>query len=151
MRATDQLDAVELIELFSDLRAKLPARSSLADGPGLDICWVRPHQVGERPLVRDLLLPLEQADLIDRGEVRGKPSVYTENTAIYYTSQDKVVKYLCTVLPGIGAAILADTLVVEPIHLRDLPRLMVPAQDGDPEANRPKPLASFVRTRGGEA
>jgi hypothetical protein len=33
--------------------------------------------------------------------------------------------------PDIGIAVLAQTLVVEPINLRDLPRFVIAAQNGD--------------------
>lgn len=43
-----------------------------------------------------------------------------------------VVKKVSKVLPDIGRPVLPQTLVVEPVHLRDLPRLVVPSKDGDP-------------------
>ena len=90
-------------------------------------------------------------DLCDRIEGRREPAVWAEELLVDGSCERQKIEQVRETFPHVGTAVLAHTLVVEPIHLRDLPRLMVPAQDGDPEANRPKPLASFVRTRGGEA
>ena len=45
-------------------------------------------------------------------------------------SEGKVVEEVGEVSPYIGVSVLAETFVVEPVHLRDLPRFVVPAKDG---------------------
>ena len=45
--------------------------------------------------------------------------------------QGQEVKDLRTIPPRVGVPILALTLVVEAVDLRDLPRLVVAAEDGD--------------------
>ena len=42
----------------------------------------------------------------------------------------EVVEEVGEVSPYIGVSVLAETFVVEPVHLRDLPRFVVPAKDG---------------------
>lgn len=49
-------------------------------------------------------------------------------------SKRKVIKQVCKEPPDVRIAVLAQALVVEAIHLRDLPRFVVPAQDGHPIA-----------------
>ena len=56
--------------------------------------------------------------------------MYTKNAPIHKRRKRKVIKHLTTVPPHIRIPVLAQTLVIEPIHLRNLPRFMVPAQDG---------------------
>ena len=46
-------------------------------------------------------------------------------------SEGEVVEKIREVPPYIGVAVLPQALVVESIHLRDLPRLMVASKDGD--------------------
>lgn len=45
--------------------------------------------------------------------------------------QRKVIEEISEVLPYIGVAIFSQALVVEAIHLSDLPALVVPAQERD--------------------
>ena len=49
----------------------------------------------------------------------------------HYGSEREVVKQVREGLPNVCAPVLAQTLVVKPINLRDLPRFVVAAQDGD--------------------
>lgn len=43
----------------------------------------------------------------------------------------QVVKQVREVLPHVGVAVLPQALVVEAVHLRDLPALVVPSEDCD--------------------
>lgn len=49
----------------------------------------------------------------------------TEDPTINYRTKGQVVKYLATVSPYIGAAVLARAFVVEAVDLRDLPRFVI--------------------------
>ena len=51
--------------------------------------------------------------------------------SVHQRSEGQVVKQVCEVLPHVGVAVLPQALVVEAVHLCDLPRLVVPSQDGD--------------------
>lgn len=53
-----------------------------------------------------------------------------ENSVIDDCSQGEVVKQLSEVDPYVGVSVLPQALVVEPIHLCDLPDLVVTPQDG---------------------
>lgn len=56
--------------LVCDLGAKEPTSAARADGPGVHVLWVRPHQVTEGALVRDLLVAFDGADLVQSLDVR---------------------------------------------------------------------------------
>lgn len=45
--------------------------------------------------------------------------------------QGKIIEEVCEVFPHVGVAVLPQALVVEAIHLCDLPALMVPPQYRD--------------------
>ncbi len=51
--------------------------------------------------------------------------------AVHQCRYRKVVKQICEVLPHVRTAVLAETLVIEPVHLSDLPCLMVASKDSD--------------------
>lgn len=57
--------------------------------------------------------------------------MHTEHLAVHHRSQAQVVKHLTAVPPHARAPKLAQALVVEAIHLRDLPRFVVAANEGD--------------------
>lgn len=46
-------------------------------------------------------------------------------------SEGEVIEKIREVPPYIGVAVLPQALIVEPVHLCDLPRLMVASEDGD--------------------
>lgn len=68
--------------LISDLGSKQPACPSRADGPGVHVLRVGPHQVTERPLVWDLLIALYSPNLIKGLDIWGKPSMHTQDLFI---------------------------------------------------------------------
>lgn len=55
----------------------------------------------------------------------------TEVLVLNQSCKWKIVKELSEALPDIGVAVLASTLVIEPIDLSDLPRLVVASEDSD--------------------
>jgi hypothetical protein len=54
--------------------------------------------------------------------------VDTQHPPIHHRREVEIVKDLHTVLPGVGIAVLAHTLLEEAIDLSDLSRLMIAAQ-----------------------
>ena len=46
-------------------------------------------------------------------------------------SEREKIKEVCEISPNIRVAVFAQTFVVKAVHLRDLPRLVVPSEDGD--------------------
>jgi hypothetical protein len=57
--------------------------------------------------------------------------MHTKYPPIHNSAQREVIKHIAAVPPHVPAAILALTLVVEPIHLCDLARFVVAADEGD--------------------
>lgn len=50
---------------------------------------------------------------------------------VHQRREREVVEQVGEVLPHVGVPVLPEALVVEAVHLRDLPALVVPSQDGD--------------------
>lgn len=55
----------------------------------------------------------------------------TEDLVLDESGEGEEVEEVGEVLPDVGVAVLAETLVVEAVDLRDLARLVVAAEDGD--------------------
>ncbi len=56
----------------------------------------------------------------------------TEDLVVNEGGEREVVEKVGEVLPHVGVSVLAQALVVEAVDLRDLARLVVAAEDGDP-------------------
>ena len=54
-----------------------------------------------------------------------------EDLVIDEGSERKIVEKVCKVLPDVGIAVFAKTLVVESVNLGDLTRFVVSSEDGD--------------------
>lgn len=57
--------------------------------------------------------------------------VLVSHLLVHQCGERQVVEQVCEVLPNIGVAVLPQAFVVEAVDLCDLPRLVVPSQDGD--------------------
>lgn len=57
--------------------------------------------------------------------------MYAEHPPVHHRAQGEIVEDFAAPPPDVTAAVLALTLVVEAVNLGDLPRLMVPANEGD--------------------
>ena len=55
----------------------------------------------------------------------------TEYSTIYYSPEREIIEDFTTISPDIRGAIFSLAFVVEAVHLRDLPRFVVSAEDSD--------------------
>jgi hypothetical protein len=81
--------------------------------------------------VGDLHLAVDGPHLIDGLDFRRESSVDAEYLPVDERAEGEVVEGLIEVLPGSGAAVLLDDLVVEAIDGGNLPRLVVAPQQQD--------------------
>mmetsp|Transcript_33163 Transcript_33163/g.105757 ORF Transcript_33163/g.105757 Transcript_33163/m.105757 type:complete len:344 (+) Transcript_33163:85-1116(+) len=132
VRARDQVDRVGRAELGDHVAAKEVARASRRQAPPVDVLRVGPHQVAHRAVVRDLLLPVDDADLVEGVDGGGEAAVHAEDLVLDQRRERQVVEDLCAVPPDVDRAVLAQALVIKAVHLRDLPRLVVAPQQRDP-------------------
>mmetsp|Transcript_31083 Transcript_31083/g.91139 ORF Transcript_31083/g.91139 Transcript_31083/m.91139 type:complete len:336 (-) Transcript_31083:76-1083(-) len=131
VRARDQVDRVGRAELGDHVAAKEVARASRRQPPPVDVLRVGPHQVAHRAVVRDLLLPVDDADLVEGVDGGGEAAVHAEDLVLDQRRERQVVEDLCAVPPDVDRAVLAQALVIKAVHLRDLPRLVVASDQGD--------------------
>ena len=69
--------------------------------------------------------------MVQRVERRREAAVQAEDRVVDRGRQRQEVEEVGEVLPDVGVAVFAQALVVEAVDLRDLPRLVVAAEDGD--------------------
>jgi hypothetical protein len=81
--------------------------------------------------VGDFHASFEQADLVERLDVRGQTTVDAENFAFNDGANAEVIEHFCAVFPAVSVAVLADGFVVEAVDGCDLARFVVTAQQRD--------------------
>ena len=79
MGPADELEPVKLVELINHLAAVEPAGPPGAGLPGENIVRIAPHHIAKGSIVRNLLVPINQPDLINGAYIRGKASVDAEH------------------------------------------------------------------------
>ena len=132
MSASNRLQAVYVVELGGDLVPEEPAGAARADGPRVDVFRVAPHEVAKGSLMRNLLRPRDDADLVDRPNLGGKAPVDAKNGAVDNGCKDKEIENLTTGLPDRCVAVFGLALLVESVDLGDLARLVVATHEYDP-------------------
>jgi hypothetical protein len=125
MSTCNELEAIDVVELSSDLVSKQPPCATRANSPSLDVFRIAPDKITKGTLVRYLLSSCYNADLVDGSDLGAKATVNTENLAINNSSQDQEVEHLAACLPDRGIAVLLLALLIEPVDLSDLSRFMV--------------------------
>ena len=115
----DELQVVVGEELCGHLGSEQPASTTGRNGPALHLLWVRPDQVTESSLVRNLLISLNQPDLVQAPDLGRQAPVDTEDLAVDEGSDCEKIKDFATIFPDIAVPVLVLTLVIEPVNLRE--------------------------------
>ena len=131
MRPTDHLDIVGLVKLRDDVGAEEVTCASRRHAPPLSVLWIGPQEVTHGSVVRNLLLPIDRANLVERLNGRAESAVYAKDLAVDDGAQAQVVEDLGAVTPHGDRAVFAQTLVVKAVDLRDLPRLVIAPDERD--------------------
>ncbi len=101
--------------------------STRADGPRFHIIRIRPDQITESTLMRNLLSPSHHAHLIQCPNLGTESTVYTQHLAVDDGAQRHEIEDLAAGFPHRGTAIFLETLFVETVDLGDLAGFMVTA------------------------
>jgi hypothetical protein len=81
--------------------------------------------------MRHFLFSVDASDLVEGVDGGTQPTVHTEDFIIDDSSQRQVVENGGAVSPHVGRPVLAQALIVESVHLRDLSALVVAADESD--------------------
>ena len=131
VRPGDHLQPVAVVELLGDVLTKRVTRAPGRDTPAAPVVRVGPQQVTHRSLVRHLLRPRELPNVLQRVQRRTQAPVRAEDLILDDSREGQMVEHVRDVLPHVRVAVLAQALVVEAVHLRDLPALVVTAEKRD--------------------
>lgn len=131
MSTRNHIDVVRVVEFVHDIPTEEISSATRADRPATNFVRVTPHQITHRPVVGNLLLAVESADLI-KGVDRGRETtVDAENLVINDCSQCQIVEDLSAVAPNINRTVLSKALIVKAVDLGDLTRLVVSSDEGN--------------------
>jgi hypothetical protein len=128
---SNELQAINMVELGCDFITKQPASATRGNSPSLNILRIAPDKVTEGTLVRDLLSTSNDTNLINGADLRAETTVNAENLTVNNSSEDKKVKDLAAGLPNRSIAVLLLTLLIEAVDLSDLTGLVVASNEGD--------------------
>ena len=129
--ARDEFDGVGRVELCDDVAAEEVAGAARREPPPVNVLRIRPHQVAHRAVVRHLLLPVDDADLVERVDRGREAAVDAEDLVLDDGREREVVEDLGAIPPHVDRTVLAQALVVEAVDLRDLPALVVASDERD--------------------
>ena len=94
-----------------------------------------------------LLEPVQRPDVVEGVDGGAEAAVEAEDLPVDERREGQVVEEVGEVLPHVGVAVLAQALVVEAVDLRDLPGLVVAAEDSDAfaETDLKKETPHYIR------
>lgn len=133
--ADQQGELVVLNEFLGDVRAEAEAGSSGVGGEARLVAGVAPEEVCDSSCVGDLLEPVEGADLLDGGDAGREASVGAEYVSGDQGDQWERIENLAEGVPDLGGfsfAVLAETLLGEPVDLVNLTTLVVASEQVHP-------------------
>jgi hypothetical protein len=128
---SDELQAINMVELGCDLITKEPASATRRNSPSVDVLGITPDKITEGTLMRNLLSTCNNANLINSADFRAESTVNAENLTINDRSKDEKVEDLAAGLPNRGVAVLLLTLLVEAVDLSDLTGFVVATDESD--------------------
>mmetsp|Transcript_10877 Transcript_10877/g.30026 ORF Transcript_10877/g.30026 Transcript_10877/m.30026 type:complete len:251 (+) Transcript_10877:904-1656(+) len=131
MGSGDEVQSIDVGELFCDVLPKGVSSSAGGDTPTASVIGIGPNEIAHGSLVRHLLDTVEVAGVIEGVDGWGEASVQAEYTIGNDGSHWQVIKGVREVLPNVGVSVLSEAFVVESVHLRDLTTLVVASQDCD--------------------
>lgn len=131
MRPRHQRQTIVMIERLRNVLTEGVSRASWTDSPAASVIGIRPQKIAHGTLMRYFLNSVERADVVERVDTGRQTAVQAEDLVVNEGGQGQVVEEVREELPHVRIAILAQALIVEAVHLRNLPTLVVAAQDGD--------------------
>lgn len=126
-----QIDVINVVKLAGHLGSEQPTGTTRRQSPGFDVLGIRPHQVAEGTLVRNLHSSFNQADLIKRLDIGRETTVDTEDFTFDNGTNTEVVENFGAVFPWVRVTILSDSLIIETVNGSDLSGLVVTSEQGD--------------------
>ena len=99
MSTCNECEAIDMIELGSDLISEEPARPTWRNRPGINVLRVTPDQITECTFVGDFLSTSDNANLINSADLRTQTTMDTENFAVNQSGKNQEIEHLAACLP----------------------------------------------------
>lgn len=130
--AGDGVHFIGVVELAADITAKKVPGAARAEAPAFNLFGVRPEEVAHGAVMRDFLLSIDCANLVEGLDAGGKAAVDAEDSVVDDGGEGDVIEDVGAVLPHVDASVFPQALVVKAVHLRDLPALVIAPYEEDP-------------------
>jgi len=127
----NESESVVMVELLRNILAEGVARPTGIDTPPAPLIRIRPQKVAHRALVRNLLDTVLVHDVVQSIDGGRQTSMQAEDLLLHQSGEGQVVEQVSEIFPHVRIPINSETLVIKPIHLGNLPTLVVPAGHGD--------------------
>jgi hypothetical protein len=131
MSTGNQLDVIDFVEFGYNITAEQVAGAAGRETPALNVLRVTPHEVTHGALVRNFLLAVDHANLVQGVDCGGQTTMDAEDLVVDDSGQAEVIKNLSAVSPYIDGAVFTEALVIKAINLRNLTRFVVATNEGD--------------------
>jgi hypothetical protein len=131
MSTRNQLESIDMVELRCDFIPEQPPRPTRRNSPGANVLRITPDEIAEGAFVGDLLSASNDTDLVNCADFRTQPTVDAEDFAVNDGAEDEEIEDLAAGFPDGGVAVFLLAFFVETVHLGDLARLVVAADEGD--------------------
>lgn len=125
MRAGDQIQPVDMVELIHHLTPKNPSSPTRGHRPAADVLRIAPHEIAKRAFVWDFLYAVDGPDLVDGADLWAEAGMDAEDLVVDERGDDEVVEHINAVLPRISVSVLSHAFFIETIYLRNLATLVV--------------------------
>mmetsp|Transcript_6181 Transcript_6181/g.18522 ORF Transcript_6181/g.18522 Transcript_6181/m.18522 type:complete len:200 (-) Transcript_6181:145-744(-) len=117
-----------MVKLFGHVLAELEPGAPCREGPPWGVCRVRPEQVADGAIVGHLLDAVEVPDVVQGRQAGGEARMCAEDPVLDHGSEGQIVEDVHEGLPDPRVAIQPHALLIETVHLCDLPGLVVAAK-----------------------
>jgi hypothetical protein len=97
----------------------------------IPVIRVRPNEIAHRAFMGHFLHSVEIAGMVKSIDRRGKSTVQAEYTVRDDRGHWQIVKRVREILPHVGVSVLPKTLIVESIHLRNLPTFVISSKNSN--------------------
>jgi len=131
MSTGNQLEPIDMVEFRRDLVPEQPPRPTRRNSPGANVLRITPDEIAKGAFVRDLLSASNDTDLVEGADFGTQPTVDAEDFAVNDGAENEEIEDLAAGFPDGSVAVFLLAFFVETVHLRDLARLVIAADEGD--------------------
>lgn len=113
-----------------------PPAVASASGGGAEavlsiVGWIRPQEIAEGSIVRDILHSVYCSNMVETIDFRGQPSMQAENLILDDSGNREVLEKVSEHFPNQVCSVFSEALIIKAIELVDLSVFVISSEDGD--------------------